>query len=286
MKKYILITNPLSGSYNNKKINKVIKILTNNGLDVIRYDLQKDEKIADCILKIDSNKIQNIILAFGDGTINSACNALMQRQDYNKFTIAVLPMGTANILAKELGCDNIKKSIKAIINSKTEKVHIAKINDKYFTLMASAGFDSWTVRNIDENLKKRIGKLAYMYEFLKIVIKKDFKTITTHINGKNIENILTCASNGKYYGVKIPVTHSHLYEGSFDVVIIKKFNILSALQYMIFRKSNNNIIYTKAKDLVIDSKIKGYPVQVDGDYCCDLSVKIGSSGEFLEFVRI
>ena len=286
MTKYILITNPLSGSYNNKKINKTIKILTSKGLNVIRYDLQKDEKIDDCILRIDSNEIQNIILAFGDGTINSACNALMQRKDYDKFTIAVLPMGTANILAKELGCDSIKKSIKAITNNKTEKVHIAKINDKYFTLMASAGFDSWTVRNINENLKKKIGKLAYMYEFLKIVIKKDFKTITTNINGENIENILTCASNGRYYGVKIPVTHSHLDEGIFDVVIIKKFNLLSAVLYMVFRKSNKNIIYTQAKSLIIDSKIADYPVQVDGDYCCDLSVEIGSTGEFLRFVRI
>ena len=283
MKKCILITNPLSGSYNDKKINKMVKELQKSGLDILRYDLEKDEKISSVISNIDSNDIQHIILAFGDGTINSACNALMNRDDYNKFIISVLPMGTANILAMELNCDTIKKSIKAIKNNNITKIHIAKINDKYFTLMASTGFDSWTVRNINEDLKKRIGKLAYIYEFLKIVAKRNFKRIITNVNGEIIENILTCASNGKYYGIKIPVTHSKLSKNLFDVVVIKKFSLLSALQYMITKKTNKDIVYLQSNKVVISSDVQDYPVQIDGDYCCDLPIVVEATDRFLNF---
>ena len=181
--KYALIVNPLSGGYNNKKINKIIDQLKNSAIEVIRFDLEKNQKIDEIIEQLDSNEIQNIIFAFGDGTINNACNALLKRNDYDKFIISILPMGTANILSMELNCDSIEKSLKAISNNNIKTIPMVMLDGwKYFILMASAGFDSYTVRNINENLKKKIGKFAYIYEFLKILLKRDFKKLNTKIN--------------------------------------------------------------------------------------------------------
>lgn len=282
-RKYILIANPLSGSYNDKKLNKIIKTLEDNDMFIVRYNLKKDQKIGEIIKDINSDEINNIILAFGDGTINSACNSLLQRDDYYKFNIYIIPMGTANILSMELNCDSIKKSVNAILKNKIKKLHIGKANNRLFVLMASAGFDSYAVFNVDENLKSKIGKLTYVYEFLKILFKMDFKKITTTIDNEKYENILTCVSNGKYYGVKIPITNSIMTDNIFDVIIIKKFNIFSIIKYLITKKSNKNIIYMKANNVDIISNTNDYPVQLDGDYFFNLPINITTTDKYLNF---
>lgn len=283
--KYILITNPLSGSYNNKKITKIISRLENFGIKITRIDLKKEQRIDEVIETLDSSKVQNLILAFGDGTINSACNALLNRDDCDKFIISILPMGTANILSLELNCDTIQKSLEAICSNNIKSISPLIVNNlKYFVLMASAGFDSYTVYNINEKLKDKIGKLAYVYEFLKICLKRKFKKLKTTVDGINYENILTCVSNGKYYGTNVKVTDCDIFSNSIDVLIVKKFNIYSMIKYFFTKKSNKNVVYLRNVDLIeMNSSENSYPFQIDGDYFCDLPVKITKTGKRLKF---
>ena len=278
--KALLISNPLSGNYNDKKINLLISSLNKKNIVVERYDLKKEEKIKDIIQKVDSNEYSELILAFGDGTINSACNALLERDDYDKFNILIIPMGTANVIAMELNCNKTKKAVKAFLKGKVKKVHIGIANDRYFVAMASAGFDSISVKNVDENLKRKVGRLAYIYSFLKVLFKKKDKLITK-VNGEKYENILTCASNGMYYGIKLKITNSEITDDNFDVVIIKKINIFHAIMYLFTKKSNSSIEYIKdVNKLSIDGNI---PFQLDGDCMGDLPLDIKSTDKFLNF---
>lgn len=278
--KALLISNPLSGNYNDKKINLLISSLNKKNIIIERYNLQKEEKIDNIIQKINPDEYSELILAFGDGTINSACNALLGRDDYDKFNILIIPIGTANVISMELNCNKTKNAVKAFLKGNVKRVHIGIANDRYFVAMASAGFDSVSVQNVNENLKRKIGKLAYIYSFLKILFKKKDKLITK-VNGKKYENILTCASNGMYYGIKVKATNSKIINNSFDVVIIKKFNMLHAIKYLFTRKSNNSIEYIKDVDkLSINGSI---PFQIDGDCMGELPIEIKSTNKFLNF---
>ena len=278
--KALLISNPLSGNYNDKKINLLISSLNKKNIIIERYNLEKEEKINNIIQKINPDEYSELILAFGDGTINSACNALLERDDYDKFNILIIPMGTANVIAMELNCNKTKNAVKAFLKGNVKRVHIGIANDRYFVAMASAGFDSVSVQNVNEHLKTKIGKLAYIYSFLKILFKKKDKLITK-VNGKKYENILTCASNGMYYGIKVKATNSKIINNSFDVVIIKKFNMFHAIKYLFTRKSNNSIEYIKdIEELSIDGSI---PFQLDGDCMGKLPIEIKSTNKFLKF---
>lgn len=278
--KALLISNPLSGNYNDKKINLLISSLNKRNMVIERYNLEKEEKINNIIQKINPDEYSELILAFGDGTINSACNALLERDDYDKFNILIIPMGTANVISMELNCNKTKNAVKAFLKGNVKKVHIGIANDRYFVAMASAGFDSMAVKNVNEKLKRKIGKLAYVYSLLKILFKKKDKLITK-VNGKKYENILTCASNGMYYGIKVKAINSKIINNSFDVVIIKKINIFHAIKYLFTKKSNNSIEYIKDVDkLSIDGTI---PFQLDGDCMGELPIEIKSTNKFLNF---
>ncbi|MBR2141598.1 MAG: hypothetical protein IJ853_04570 [Rickettsiales bacterium] len=292
MNKCLLITNPLSGKYSRKKAEFIVNELGRCGITVLKHELGVDEKVSDVIKNIDAKDINHIILAFGDGTINNACNALLARDDYEKFVISVMPLGTANILAMELNCDSIKRSIRAINNfynniGKTKKIHFGLVNGQYFVLMASAGFDSYAVRNTKESLKKKIGKYAYIYEFLKIVFKKDFRKVSATVDGVRYDGIVACVSNGKYYGIKLHITASDMSTNDFDLLVIKKISLISMIKYLFTKKSNRDIIYIKNVNRVImDSEIKEYPLQIDGDYLCDLPSTVESTNKFLNFIRL
>ena len=278
--KTLLITNPLSGNYSNRKINFLISSLNKYNFLVERYNLKEKEPIGDVINAIDASRYNNIIFAFGDGTINSACNAMLNRDDYNKFNILVFPLGTANVVAMELNCDTIKKSVKAFLKQNIKKVHLGLANDRYFISMASSGFDAIAVNSVNKKFKKYFGKVAYIYAAFKALFNK--KRIFTTIDGETYENILTCASNGKYYGVKIKVTDSDLSNDIFDVVIIKKINIINSIKYLFNKKSNNSILHLQGNSLEINGN-KNFPFQMDGDCYGRLPLTVKTTNKFLNF---
>ena len=278
--KTLLITNPLSGNYSNRKINFLISSLNKYNFLVERYNLKEKEPIGDVINAIDASRYNNIIFAFGDGTINSACNAMLNRDDYNKFNILVFPLGTANVVAMELNCDTIKKSVKAFLKQNIKKVHLGLANDRYFISMASSGFDAIAVNSVNKKFKKYFGKVAYIYAAFKALFNK--KRIFTTIDGETYENILTCASNGKYYGIKIKVTDSDLSDNIFDVVINKKINIINSIKYLFNKKSNNSILHLQGNSLEINGN-KNLPFQMDGDCYGRLPLTVKTTNKFLNF---
>ncbi len=283
--KAILIVNPKSGRYSIKKDLYLINKLKNKNIDIKEYKLGETENIKDIIYKVKYEEYPVLLFACGDGTINTACNALLDRKDYSKFRIGIIPFGTANVLANELNTNKIDNSIKAIINGKTKKVCLGELYskeqfEKYFTLMASAGFDSMVVYNVNFKIKKFFGKFAYIISLFNTLIKRNFHEIETNIDGKIYKNFLTCASVGKYYGGKIAITNADISENNFKVVIVKKFSILSILKYLFFKKSKNIEVIT-TNNLKIESKYDKYPLQIDGDYYCNLPVEIKIVDKYL-----
>ncbi|MDR2778060.1 MAG: hypothetical protein LBB13_00950 [Rickettsiales bacterium] len=190
--KAALLVNPRAGSYREGKLNRLVAILEKIGVAVLWHRLEKGQSASEIVSELDHRMTPLIILAAGDGTINTALNALLQRNDYSQFNVAIVPIGTANVLSMELGVDSIEKSLKAIVGGKIKKLHMGRIiaipedrdNSRYFMLMASAGLDSKAVSGVNEELKKKIGGFAYLYEFFKILLKKNFRQLKVSVDSQ------------------------------------------------------------------------------------------------------
>ncbi len=292
MKKNLLITNPLSGKYKKDKVDSFSQKLRKIGLEVSKIELKKDQKIKGILENLPVDEYETVFLAFGDGTINSAINAIAARDDFFKFKICIVPFGTANVLANELGTNTTSKVIKAIKKNQVKKLHLGKVinlddkSERYFSLMASSGFDSMVVSKINEKVKEKFGKFAYIQKLFSTIIRRYFPPLKTQIGNRKYKSILTCVSNGKYYGGRIHVSDSKLDDNSFNVILIKKFSVISILEYIITRKTNKNIIRMKAKNVKIMSDNPNYPLQMDGDCYGNLPVKIENTNKFINVIYL
>jgi len=96
-------------------------------------------------------KTDRIVVAGGDGTINEVINGLLSSEDpeTKEIPVSIIPIGTANVLAKELGIpEDIDGAIHRLLSGSARKISLGRINSRYFSLMAGIGFDGETVMGV------------------------------------------------------------------------------------------------------------------------------------------
>jgi diacylglycerol kinase family enzyme len=117
-----------------------------------------------------------LVVAGGDGTINEAINGLLANGAGGRtLPLAILPLGTANVLAQELRLSTRPAAVaRYILEGTARPVSLGEANGRAFCLMAGVGFDAHVVARVDGRLKKRIGKLAYVVQTLRQLAVYDF----------------------------------------------------------------------------------------------------------------
>ena len=144
-----LIFNPLSGSYALKRIKSAITCLEITGLSPTIFSASSPAEISTCCQQI--NEIAEaplVIIAGGDGTINAVINSLLP----GSATLAVLPLGTSNVLAAELGIFSVENGINRIVKGVTRPISVGLLELEQgrhrFVLMAGIGLDGSIVRDV------------------------------------------------------------------------------------------------------------------------------------------
>ncbi len=133
------------------------------------------------------NGSSDIIVAGGDGTINEAIQGLAG----TKARLAIIPRGTANVLARELGLplDDEQAAVVAA-KGKSRKIYLGLAIDettnesRHFVLMAGIGLDASVVRRVQPSLKKRIGKGAFWISGLSHLATWNPRPFTLEIDGQ------------------------------------------------------------------------------------------------------
>ena len=152
-----------------KLINKVIELLKiDHSVELFKTSSEKDaEKV---FSELSKNNTDRVVIAGGDGSVCFGINQIINKyKDIDKPIIGYIPAGTANILQIETQIEKKAKEIyKVLVSENTKKINLAKINDKYFFLMAGIGFDSEIVHSIDSQIKKYLGKIIFALKCLQL----------------------------------------------------------------------------------------------------------------------
>lgn len=168
MKKALFIYNPLSGE--NKILNEldtVISIHQKYGFYVnpLRID---DNVDLEGFFKDYKGGYEHIVLAGGDGTVDSLVNILIKNNI--DIPIGVLPMGTANDYANYIGMSSdVEEACRQILTLPAIDMDLGKVNDKYFINVLSTGFFTDISQRTDNDLKNSIGKLAYYLKSIQLL---------------------------------------------------------------------------------------------------------------------
>jgi YegS/Rv2252/BmrU family lipid kinase len=287
-KKILIILNPVAGRSEHEKFSKIIEILKSNNLDIEITETKEaghGKRIA--AANLDAG-FDMIVAAGGDGTVNEVLNGIYPHQ----IPFGLIPLGTVNVLAKEIKlADNAASIANCIITAHHKICWLGNRDGHYFSLMVSAGLDAMSVANVSGKLKRLIGKNAYALSFLKELIKsQNIKYIVT-ANGKAYDASNVIITNGKYYGGEyICAPDAALDKNQLYLLMSMKFGRWNALKYAFLMLSNKypyskDITIIPANRVTINCAFEDIPIQMDGDDAGILPARITMSDHSINLVQ-
>lgn len=99
-----------------------------------------------------------VIAVGGDGTVRAVAECLAGTDT----TLGVVPLGTGNLLAGNLGVPEGLDAVAASLSSATRTLDVGVVNDERFTVMAGMGFDACMIRDANPEVKRKLGTVAYV----------------------------------------------------------------------------------------------------------------------------
>lgn len=180
-----------------------------------------------------------VVAAGGDGTANEVVNGIGDVPGgFAASRLGILPLGTVNVFARELGLPRtvpgVAKAIalgkeKAIDLGKAEFSGRGKAEGRYFLQLAGAGVDSRAIELLSWELKKKIGPLAYVWAGLRAVREK--QPVITVEAGERVSGQLVLLGNGRFYGGSFAVfPKACLQDGLLDICVIEKLAVLRVIE--------------------------------------------------------
>jgi diacylglycerol kinase (ATP) len=169
----------------------------------------------------------------GDGTLHE----VVSRVPDPPFPVALLPAGTANVLARDLGLPlHPARALAVALNRSVRRVDLGNINARAqhsFLLMAGIGFDAYVVSRVRPAFKKRLGMLAYFVSTVRALAVYPFPEFQVSAGDRNYTGTSCIIANAKGYGGGLIFTPAaDMGDGQFDVLVLEGRRRLGYLQFL------------------------------------------------------
>lgn len=221
---------------------------------------------------------EKIVAAGGDGTINEVVNGLAG----TSATLGLLPLGTVNVFAMELGvpANNLRHCWDIIQRGKTRLVDLPNANGKYFVQLGGIGLDAQVVKETSLAFKRSFGPLSYLISAAQIAARQPPRLFIESENASIDEGSFVLIGNGRLYGGPFPFfKHARIDDGLFDVVVFKRLGYLEIIKYLqdvVFSSEirTPEIEYFQTRHLRVTSD-EDVPVELDGELVGKCPVEFG-----------
>ena len=175
---------------------------------------------------------RTVVAAGGDGTINEVVNGLAG----SDVELGLLPMGTMNVFASELGVpgNRLRTCWDIIRAGHCRSVDLARANRHYFVQLAGVGFDAQAVAGVDWQSKKNLGPLSYVISAAKVVAARKPPLLGIEAEGvPSREGSFVLIGNGRYYGAPLAVfKQAVIDDGKLDVIVVRNLGYLDFIRYI------------------------------------------------------
>jgi len=297
----VLIVNPTAKGASDRKIAQASRLLSSKGYKVEAF-FTRQRGDAESLAREAIKKLPSLIIAAGgDGTVNEVINGMVG----SEIPLAILPLGTTNVLAKELNIpENVKGALEIAVSSTPKTVSLGRIVQcsnfknpplppftkggmeglinpslvtRYFMLMVGIGFDGEAVFGINETFKKFSGKGAYIYSGLKTLLTFNPGELTFDSDGKTYHGYSAIIGNAAKYGGNFKITpDARLTDPFFYLCLFKGRKRSDTLRYLCGIVLGKHLRFKDVEYVKVSTvEIKGNAhVQIDGDYFGMTPVKV------------
>ncbi len=208
-----------------------------------------------------------VVAAGGDGTVNEVVNGIAG----SGVSLGVLPVGTINVFAQELGIPmDLRKAWDVIRAGHSRRVDLARANDHWWVQMAGVGFDAQIVEETDREVRKNLGPLSYLLTAALIAGRKPPRLLVTAARQRPIEGCFVLVGNGRFYGGPYEIFKGgRLDDGMLDVYVFQRmshFDVIRYIQGMMFLAHDRmpDVKTLRARRVKVESSDR-VPVEVDGE---------------------
>jgi diacylglycerol kinase (ATP) len=137
--------------------------------DLLWYEVPKSRKAPAKVRKALKHGVDLVVVWGGDGMVQRCADALVG----SDATIAIIPAGTANLFAHNLGIPHdLTEAVRVGFHGRNRKLDLGRINGEHFAVLAGVGFDADMIREADGGLKQRLGRAAYLWTGVRRVGRK------------------------------------------------------------------------------------------------------------------
>ena len=297
VRRAILISNPKTGRYGARRLRPIQDVasqLRSLGVDVDLKLTVAPGEATDIAARAARNGTSDVIVAGGDGTINEA----IQGMAGSKARLAIIPRGTANVLARELNLPlNDEEATVVVARGNSRRIHLGRAtaetpgdveSSRLFVLMAGIGLDASVVQRVQPRLKKRIGKGAFWVSGLSHLADWNPSPFTLEIDGQSYTGTFAAIGKAARYGGDLAITPgARLEEPEFEICIIETTSRASYLRLLSYAvragmpRNKPGVRFVKAAR--VDAKGDA-PVQVDGELIGSLPMRFEIASESLEVI--
>lgn len=177
--------------------------LTAMGLDLVSVTSYDPARLGD-IIRSEQEGLDRVIVAGGDGTLNAALQGLVG----TGLPLGIIPVGTANNLARTLGIpSSLTEASEIVAQGTTRAIDLGWVNGRYFFTTASIGLSVQITEALTHRTKQRWGALAYGVAAIRALARsRPFHAEISWSRGsRHSRSIQVVVGNGRYYGSALPV---------------------------------------------------------------------------------
>ena len=238
--RYMLIVNPSSGPIDFRpQLSAVLNYLEDQGCRTTLHLTEHAGEATQLAQRAEDNGLDAVFVVGGDGTINEVVNGIAGSQ----VALGVLPGGTGNVWARELGLPRLSPlhlqplldSVRALIPGHARRIDLGRANGRYFLQWSGLGLDAAVTYAMEPRtrVQRRMGAVAYLSAGVITAANMRGQRTRIFIDGMRIyrRSILIVVSNSQLYGgITRIATDARIDDGLLDVSVFEGRGFSSILR--------------------------------------------------------
>ena len=257
-------------------LGRALDVLREAGLEVIALSSDDHRELQQAFAE-HRDRIDRIVLGGGDGTLNALVETVLE----SGLPLGILPLGTANDLARTLELPLEMETAAAVIaRGNTQRIDLGCINGKHFFNVASLGLSIQVTRELTRETKRRWGILGYPLALWRAVRKRRSFRVEISCDGKrwHLRSMQIWVGNGRHFGGGMTIAaDARLDDGMLDLVSLAPRNlwelILSAPSLRSGHHRNERIRHWRGTEIEIRTR-RSMPINTDGEVTTETPAQV------------
>lgn len=181
------------------------KKLTELGFELVRAEnAQKPSRIRPMVEQAVKDKVPLIIIGGGDGTMSLCADAICRSSS----TMGVLPLGTGNAFARDLGIPpDVDGACAVLKDGQAQQVDMGLAGDRHFVNVVTVGLTTRIAEELTDEAKRRFGRFVYVLALTRAISKiKPFRATITRPDGEEtFETMQIVFGSGRFHAGPFPI---------------------------------------------------------------------------------